>query len=388
MDLFAFTVKQKETFTLDLESSVFWLKKATLIDGSSARIFVSVSQPFLEEEESTDTSSSKTKKEEKFCVAVLNAQREANCSMDLKFDTVEAKFSVEGDGSVQLLGNRQSFGDMEDSEEEESGMEDCPKLEEILEEMKAAGAKKKAAPEADAEAETGAPAMKKQKTTASTSTSSSEQAAGASEKKENDKPSDAARKAAIEAKRKEEVESKKKEKAAADEKKRQEEQAAKQKAAEEKKKAEEVAQKEAAQKKKLAEKKEAEKAAEIKRLAEQKKKGADMANPLKKTLAGGLKVEIYKQGSGEQAKHGRKVKVNYDGRLASNGKRFDKGTIEFRLGTGEVIKGWDMGVKDMQVGEKRKLLIPAHLGYGARGAPPQIPKNANLIFDVELRGIK
>jgi FKBP-type peptidyl-prolyl cis-trans isomerase len=67
---------------------------------------------------------------------------------------------------------------------------------------------------------------------------------------------------------------------------------------------------------------------------------------VKKVLAGGLKVEISRPGkAGMSAKPGKKVHVMYDGRLASNGKRFDKGKIDFRLGCGEVIAGWDQGVK-------------------------------------------
>mmetsp|Transcript_36564 Transcript_36564/g.59856 ORF Transcript_36564/g.59856 Transcript_36564/m.59856 type:complete len:85 (+) Transcript_36564:592-846(+) len=81
---------------------------------------------------------------------------------------------------------------------------------------------------------------------------------------------------------------------------------------------------------------------------------------------------------------GKKVKVRYEGRLGSTGGRFDKGVIEFRLGMGEVIEGWDQGVKGMLRGERRRLLVPAKLGYGRRGAPPAIPPNANLVFEVEL----
>lgn len=98
--------------------------------------------------------------------------------------------------------------------------------------------------------------------------------------------------------------------------------------------------------------------------------------------------EINKRGSGQSARKNQTVFVKYDGRLKSNGKRFDKGTIDFRLGTGQVIRGWDMGVEGMQVGEKRKLFIPAGLAYGSQGAPPQIPRNAALVFDVELVRLK
>jgi len=104
-----------------------------------------------------------------------------------------------------------------------------------------------------------------------------------------------------------------------------------------------------------------------------------------KTLQGGVKYEVMKASStGQPTRKGCRVKVRYDGRLASSGKRFDKGTIDFRLGAGEVIKGWDLGVDGMRVGEKRKLLIPAPMAYGSRGAPPDIPPNAALCFEVEL----
>lgn len=102
------------------------------------------------------------------------------------------------------------------------------------------------------------------------------------------------------------------------------------------------------------------------------------------TLKGGLKYTILKEGTGPVVTNGRRVNVRYVGCLASNGKRFDKGQIRFVLGRGEVIKGWDMGVDGMRVKEARRILIPAHLGYGSRGAPPAIPGNAALAFEVEL----
>ena len=120
----------------------------------------------------------------------------------------------------------------------------------------------------------------------------------------------------------------------------------------------------------------------------QKRKGNDQGPPKKRqmTLAGGLKVEIVKTGreNSHPVKKGQKALVRYDGRLAKNGKRFDKGSIPFRVGAGEVIRGWDLGVEGMQLNEKRKLLIPPGLAYGKRGAPPDIPGNAHLTFDVEL----
>jgi len=104
------------------------------------------------------------------------------------------------------------------------------------------------------------------------------------------------------------------------------------------------------------------------------------------TLRGGLKYEVVKSGNqgAQKASRGRHVHVRYEGRLAANGRRFDKGTIKFKLGAGEVIQGWDIGIENMLVGEKRKLLIPPALGYGGGGAPPDIPPNASLAFEVEL----
>ena len=106
------------------------------------------------------------------------------------------------------------------------------------------------------------------------------------------------------------------------------------------------------------------------------------------TLKGGLKYTILKEGTGPVATNGRRVNVRYVGCLASNGKRFDKGQIRFALGRGEVIKGWDLGVAGMKVRESRRILIPAHLGYGSRGAPPAIPGNAALAFEVELLDVQ
>lgn len=102
----------------------------------------------------------------------------------------------------------------------------------------------------------------------------------------------------------------------------------------------------------------------------------------------GLKYYVLKKGSGTVAKAGDQVKVHYTGWL-TNGKKFDSSLdrgepIDFKLGAGMVIKGWDEGVAGMKVGEKRQLRIPAKLGYGERGAGGVIPPNADLIFDVEL----
>lgn len=101
-----------------------------------------------------------------------------------------------------------------------------------------------------------------------------------------------------------------------------------------------------------------------------------------------VKIEDEKVGTGREAKNGDTVSVNYRGTL-TNGTEFDSSykrnqAFSFRLGTGEVIKGWDQGVAGMKVGGKRKLTIPPALGYGEAGSPPAIPGNSTLIFEVEL----
>jgi FKBP-type peptidyl-prolyl cis-trans isomerase len=93
------------------------------------------------------------------------------------------------------------------------------------------------------------------------------------------------------------------------------------------------------------------------------------------------------------AAKGNKVKVNYAGWLLEQGTEFDNSyernqPFEFTLGAQQVIPGWDQGVAGMKVGGKRQLRIPPELGYGWRGAPPAIPRNAYLIFDVELLDVK
>ncbi len=96
-------------------------------------------------------------------------------------------------------------------------------------------------------------------------------------------------------------------------------------------------------------------------------------------------------GTGAEAKAGESVTVNYVGVLYKGGKEFDaswkrKEPFTFTLGRGQVIAGWDQGVAGMKVGGRRLLIIPAPLGYGAKGSPPAIPPNAALLFMVDLLG--
>ena len=106
----------------------------------------------------------------------------------------------------------------------------------------------------------------------------------------------------------------------------------------------------------------------------------------------GMKVEVLRQGAGGTAKSEDNVTVHYMGMLAG-GAKFDSSIdrnqpFSFTLGTGRVIKGWDLGVLGMKIGEKRKLTIPPELAYGEAGfISAGIPKNATLIFEVELLGI-
>ena len=130
-------------------------------------------------------------------------------------------------------------------------------------------------------------------------------------------------------------------------------------------------------------------------MAEEKAKAA---KELDKIAAGfdetnsGLRYKIIQKGSGVKAEKGKMVSVHYEGALP-NGTVFDSSykrnqPIDFQLGVGQVIPGWDEGIGLLQVGDKARFVIPSNLAYGSQGAGGVIPPNATLIFDVELMGIK
>ena len=131
----------------------------------------------------------------------------------------------------------------------------------------------------------------------------------------------------------------------------------------------------------------------------------------KRTIKGGIQVEDIKEGSGPECKAGSSVGMYYEGkfnrlsisitlltrphivgRLKTNNKKFDGlkagDPFKFKLGKGEVIKGWDLGILGMKVGGKRRLTIPPKLAYGEAGAKPDIPPNSTLVFEIECKFVK
>lgn len=111
-----------------------------------------------------------------------------------------------------------------------------------------------------------------------------------------------------------------------------------------------------------------------------------------KTTASGLRYQIIQEGAGKKAEKGKTVSVHYKGQLA-DGTVFDSSykrnqPIDFKLGMGQVISGWDEGISLLKVGDKARFVIPSDLGYGSRGAGGVIPGDATLVFDVELMGVK
>lgn len=125
--------------------------------------------------------------------------------------------------------------------------------------------------------------------------------------------------------------------------------------------------------------------------AESEAKMEKLAAGFEKTESG-LRYQFIQKGDGKQAEAGKTVSVHYEGSL-ENGKVFDssyprKKPIEFKLGIGQVIEGWDEGIALLKVGDKARFVIPSDLGYGPAGAGGVIPPNATLIFDVELMDVK
>jgi peptidyl-prolyl cis-trans isomerase A (cyclophilin A) len=125
--------------------------------------------------------------------------------------------------------------------------------------------------------------------------------------------------------------------------------------------------------------------------AESEAKMEQLAAGFDKTDSG-LRYKMIQKGDGKKAEAGKTVAVHYEGSLES-GKVFDssyprKKPIEFKLGQGQVIEGWDEGIALLQVGDKARFVIPSDLAYGAAGAGGVIPPNATLVFDVELMDVK
>lgn len=116
-----------------------------------------------------------------------------------------------------------------------------------------------------------------------------------------------------------------------------------------------------------------------------------MADETLTTTDSGLQYVDLTAGDGASPEKGQTVEVHYTGTL-EDGTKFDSSRdrnrpFKFKIGVGQVIKGWDEGVASMKVGGRRKLVIPADLAYGSRGAGGVIPPDATLVFDVELLGV-
>jgi len=112
----------------------------------------------------------------------------------------------------------------------------------------------------------------------------------------------------------------------------------------------------------------------------------------KRTIKGGIIVEDLKVGTGDVAEEGKTVGMYYEGKLKNSDKAFDS-TLEgkplkFKLGAGQVIKGWELGLEGIKAGGKRRLSIPPNMAYGAEGAGKDIPPNSHLVFDVECKYVK
>merc|ERR1711957_262195 len=111
-------------------------------------------------------------------------------------------------------------------------------------------------------------------------------------------------------------------------------------------------------------------------------KGKKIVPLNRRCLNSGLQYEIMRNGGGIPATLGRQVEVKYEGFLAASGKKFQEGSMKFMLGFGEVMQGWDDGIKGMLKGEHRRLHVPARLAYGREGSPPTIPPNSALTFEI------
>jgi FKBP-type peptidyl-prolyl cis-trans isomerase len=137
------------------------------------------------------------------------------------------------------------------------------------------------------------------------------------------------------------------------------------------------------------------KSSKEKRLAEEKKRQEAELGKISEgfdSTESGLRYKIIQEGNGKKAEKGQTVSVHYEGSLL-NGQVFDssykrKKPIDFKLGTGQVISGWDEGIALLNVGDKARFVVPPDLGYGSTGAGGVIPPNATLLFDVELMDVK